>query len=321
MGIYNSALMDFGQASKGDPNESEYYFFQGKSQEKMNQFKEALTMYDLALSKNKHVGDYYYNRGYVKQKLRNYTDAIKDYNKAIDNDVYQGRSNDENKYNSKFNKGICLRSIGELEKSITVLKETVDMKNEQPMPHFNLGLSYFEQERFEEAMTSFSKAIGHSQIEKKEHDPETRVNTAKYYCHRALAQEKLELLGDAFSDLEMAIKLDPDYPQYYFHRGNVLFLQRKYEVAHEDYDRALELEPGNSRYYHQKGLAYEQTDHIELAIKMYQEALGQKDAVFASRFHLGGMHHKSNQFHDALQCYTAVLENYSDDKNIFIKRG
>jgi tetratricopeptide (TPR) repeat protein len=27
MGIYNSALMDFGQASKGDPNESEYYFF------------------------------------------------------------------------------------------------------------------------------------------------------------------------------------------------------------------------------------------------------------------------------------------------------
>ncbi len=54
---------------------------------------------------------------------------------------------------------------------------------------------------------------------------------------------------------------------------------------------------------------------------MYRKALECDELYFGSRFHLGSMLHRAHQFQEALQCFTAVLQNYSNDKEIFIKRG
>ena len=60
---------------------------------------------------------------------------------------------------------------------------------------------------------------------------------------------------------------------------------------------------------------------MERAISMYKEALSISDTSLSSKFHLGLMFHKLNQFHEALQCFSAVLMKLSEDKNIYVNRG
>lgn len=54
---------------------------------------------------------------------------------------------------------------------------------------------------------------------------------------------------------------------------------------------------------------------------MYRKALECDEQYFGARMHLGGMLHKADLFQEALHCFTAVISIYSDDKEIFIKRG
>ena len=99
-------------------------------------------------------GNYYYNRALVKSKLEKLEEAIEDYNKAIEN------LNDNNYiYQARFNKGICLRRLGRLDQSIEDLKIAVSLKGEKASAHNNLGLSFFEKEDFDEALSEFTKAI------------------------------------------------------------------------------------------------------------------------------------------------------------------
>ena len=54
---------------------------------------------------------------------------------------------------------------------------------------------------------------------------------------------------------------------------------------------------------------------------MYDQALKLSDNFIRSRFHLGLMLHRTNQFQRALQCFSKVIEKISDDKTVYVARG
>lgn len=158
-----------------------------------------------------------------------------------------------------------------------------------------------------------------------------------HYNNRGLAFYHINDLESAKKDFDDAIKLDPNDPTIVFNRGNV-FLNwektRQYELAHKDYDRAIELSRGNAKFWHAKGLAFEgQAEEIfqktgtqdeflnEKAIEMFQEALKLQENFISSRFHLGLMYHKTNQFQEALKCFSKVLLKIPLDKTVYISRG
>jgi Flp pilus assembly protein TadD len=49
--------------------------------------------------------------------------------------------------------------MGNLKDSIADLKKAVELKNDKSGAHNNLGLSYFENEEYDEALNEFTKAI------------------------------------------------------------------------------------------------------------------------------------------------------------------
>jgi len=105
------------------------------------------------VKKDNSNGTYYYNRALVKSKLDKLEDAIDDYQKAC-------TTLTDNKYiyQSRFNMGVCLRRLGRLDESITELKAAVQLQSDKASAHNNLGLSYFEKEEFEDAITEFTTA-------------------------------------------------------------------------------------------------------------------------------------------------------------------
>ena len=55
---------------------------------------------------------------------------------------------------------------------------------------------------------------------------------------------------------------------------------------------------------------------------MYTKALGFNENFVSSRFHLGLMYHRTNEFQKALICFSNVLDPYyPDDKTVYIARG
>lgn len=89
------------------------------------------------------------------------------------------------------------------------------MRTEKASAHNNLGLSYFEKEEFDEALSEFSKAIS---IEPH----------SFHYNNRGLAHYHIGKLEEAKKDYDDAITLNPEDPFFYFNRGNVFLNQGDY---------------------------------------------------------------------------------------------
>ena len=120
------------------------------------QLDEALNHYNMAIDINPYNGEFIYNRGLVKSRLDQVPEAIKDYEQAI---KHLPQSDEESRYQAHFNLGICNRRLGKLEASIKDLEKARLMKPDRSSVHNNLGLSYFENNMYEEALQAYGKAI------------------------------------------------------------------------------------------------------------------------------------------------------------------
>ena len=305
LGHYQRAILDFSMAYKFDSGNAEHFNYAGQCHLELGQLEEALHHFKHAIDLNPLEGRYYYNRAHVKSRLERYHEAIEDYRKA------QEHQSESHIYYTFYNRGICLRKLGMLEESIADLKQAVEMKSDNASAHNNLGLSYFEKGDFEEALVEYTKAINNEPA-------------PLHYNNRGLAHLHIGKLVEAKKDFDEAINGNDKDPIYYFNRGNVFLDQGNFDEAQRDYDRAINLDPKNPKFWHSKGLAYEgraNRESMERAISMYKEALSISDTSLSSKFHLGLMFHKLNQFHEALQCFSAVLMKLSEDKNIYVNRG
>lgn len=80
----------------------------------LEQLEEALEYYDNSIKLDPNRPEYLYHRGMALQKSDKEEQAIDDFARALEN---QNMSEAE-KFQAYFNKGICLRRLGDLKNSI-----------------------------------------------------------------------------------------------------------------------------------------------------------------------------------------------------------
>jgi tetratricopeptide (TPR) repeat protein len=182
-----------------------------------------------------------------------------------------------------------------------------------------------------------------------------------HYNNRGLAYFHFDKLEEAKTDFETAINIDKKDPTIHFNLGNVYLNwkgNKKFKEALRCYEDALRIHretatQGNGvvKVLHSKGLAYQgmaearkaettelkvlksmtndQKEEAEeevkalysLAIEFYKQSLQIQEEFVASRFHLGLMYHRINDFHEALKCFSKVLIWENKDKTVYIARG
>ena len=54
---------------------------------------------------------------------------------------------------------------------------------------------------------------------------------------------------------------------------------------------------------------------------MYERAIEIDENAYNSIFHLGTMHHKNQNFYEALKCYSKSLKYYKEENDVYIRRG
>lgn len=198
----------------------------------------------------------FFHRGVTFVALQRFTEAIKNFTKAVDRYEDIGTTDKERIYRYRFNLGVALRRVGELELSVIELKRATEELPQKAACWNNLGLSYFQNDQWEEATTAFQKAIQFEEVELKELRTSSTDNLSFYYNNRGLAHHHSRCYDDALKDLDEAVRLNDASAENFFNRGNAHMAQEDFDQAHQDFDKAIELDPSSAKLHHAKGLAY-----------------------------------------------------------------
>lgn len=87
----------------------------------------------------------------------------------------------------------------EYNESINFFKRIIELDSENYRAHYNLGIAYFNLNRFEEALNSYKIALS------------IKPNHKHVYYNIGLLHEKTENLENAIEAYEKALKIDPNY--------------------------------------------------------------------------------------------------------------
>jgi tetratricopeptide (TPR) repeat protein len=104
-------------------------------------------------------------------------------------------------WNAWGNLGLAHFEKGDLDESVTALRQAVEIQPQFCVGHFLLAQSYFAQDKFEDAETSATSAIDSNEV---------CAGYQSAYKLRGEARARLGKRDDAIADLERCVELDGD---------------------------------------------------------------------------------------------------------------
>jgi len=103
---------------------------------------------------------------------------------------------------------------------------------------------------------------------------ELRQNpTARNYVLRGIAWRHKGDADKAISDLNEAIRLDPDYASAYNMRGTAWSQKGDLDKAFKDFNEAIRLNPSDAKVYSNRGIAWCQKGNLDKGISDFNEAI------------------------------------------------
>ncbi|XP_025946474.1 tetratricopeptide repeat protein 13 isoform X1 [Apteryx rowi] len=123
---------------------------------------------------------------------------------------------------------------------------------------------------------------------------------------RAEILSPLGRISEALSDLTRAIQLQPS-ARLYTHRGTLYFISEDYATAHEDFQRSLELNKNQPIAMLYKGLTFFHRGLLKEAIESFKEALKQKADFIDAYKSLGQAYRELGNFDAATESFQKAL--------------
>uniref|UniRef100_A0A3P9JK07 Tetratricopeptide repeat domain 13 n=1 Tax=Oryzias latipes TaxID=8090 RepID=A0A3P9JK07_ORYLA len=131
-------------------------------------------------------------------------------------------------------------------------------------------------------------------------------NWPEVYEQRAEILSPLGRISEALSDLTKAIQLQPS-ARLYRHRGTLLFISEDYVAAMEDFQRSLELKKNQPIAMLYKGLTYFHRGMLKEAIETFKEALKLKSDFIDAYKSLGQAYRELGDFESAMESFQKAL--------------
>jgi len=138
------------------------------------------------------------------------------------------------------------------------------------------------------------------------------------YVNRALAQKELGRTDLALSDLDKAIKLNPNFRAAYLRRGQIYYSEKNHAAALADADYALSLtfgaadNPDSSKIaseaYHLKGAVSLERGELKKALRFFDSALAAEPDYWPALMGKGCVYLKFGEFDSAIENLSLALK-------------
>lgn len=146
------------------------------------------------------------------------------------------------------------------------------------------------------------------------------ISTATY-VQRGNAKIAGRDFKGAIKEFTQVIRLKPDNPLYYWHRGFAKGKLGKHYAAIGDYNRALRLNSDYAIAYHNRGYERAQLGEYDAAITDYDEAI-RLDPDYALAYVNRGIANRDlGQYAAAIADYDEAIRLKPDDASIYVNRG
>ena len=148
-----------------------------------------------------------------------------------------------------------------------------------------------------------------------------QTTTAETYFIRGIVKSALGLYQDAIVAFEIALRLQPDFPEAYAGRGKAKAGLGNHSDAIADYGTAIELKPDYSQAYAGRGLEKVELGKYTEAIKDYDKAIQLEPASAEFYVNRALAKDKSEQYAGAIADYDAAILLEPDNAEIYLSRG
>lgn len=133
-------------------------------------------------------------------------------------------------------------------------------------------------------------------------------NTADLaYNNRGSNYVKLGRYQEAISDYDMAVKINPKYPDAYYNRGKLCKELGDYQQAMKEYSIAIELNPKYVNAYNNRGNLYFELRDAPQAIRDYNTAIQLNPRNVDAYTNRGNMYNVMGDFQEAIANYSKAI--------------
>jgi len=138
--------------------------------------------------------------------------------------------------------GVAYLQLKKHKEAIQSFNQAIKLDDSRYKYFYNRGNVFFEEKKFEDALSDFQKAI--------EKNPPQNPQTADLYSNRATTLALLNRREEALQDFDKAIELNPADPTIFYRRGKTYLFLKNFKLAEADLQKVTELSPKNADAYY-----------------------------------------------------------------------
>ncbi|WP_297071510.1 tetratricopeptide repeat protein [uncultured Duncaniella sp.] len=290
---YVLSIQYFNQVISVNPRLAKPYFYRAIAKLNLDDFPGAEEDASLAIERNPFIVDAYEVRGVARQNQGKNREAIKDYNKVLEMHP-DTRS-------VLFNKAMAQCQIKDHAGADTTFAALI-----RKYPRYEGGYLGRARLRLETKDTIGAK----SDIDKALTINSSAINA--YLMRADIAIHSGQDYKSALADMDMAVKLSPDFPGYYINRAFLRYMTDDFYGAFDDYDHALKLDPTNSMALFNRGLLRAEVHDTNKAIEDFTSVINLNPDDYKTLYNRSMLLAEIGDFEAALSDLNRVLEAYPD---------
>ena len=209
--------------------------------------------------------------------------------------------------------------------------------------HNNLGRSFPQKKRMDEAIAQYQKALQINPDNADAHinlasalGQQGRVDEAIAHCqkalqinphsagaHKILGNALLQLgnVDEAIAQYQKALQINPDYPEAYNNLGIALLQKGNVAEAIAQYQKALQINPDYADAHVNLGNVLLQTGRVDEAIAHIQKALQIKPGYAGASYTLGNALLQKGNVDEAIAQYQKALQINPDYAEVYHNLG
>ena len=197
-------------------------------------------------------------------------------------------------------KGLLLYRKGEYEKSAVVLKGSLN-KEPHLLGYFFLGLAYYSQGQYEQALNQFQHAL----------DMSPDFERARTLVAMTLLKQKR--IDDAILQIEQVLRVAPGNAYAHNILGSAFLAAGEYDKGLEELEKATELDPTLSEAHVKSGLFHLSQGEGAQGEADLTKAVNAAPEVLNSRLMLASVYLREKKYSEAIQLLTEGMDGSKSD--------
>ncbi len=242
---------------------------------------------------------------------------------------HASRVNQENAL-AQINYGVALANEEKIEEAVHYYNKAMNMIPETTGPvmaynkmgvaenklrqliYVHLGSAYAKQEKFQEAIGYYGKAIGMVPV---------TPDHVRAYNYRGLAHDKLGQYEKAIEDFNQAVRLDRHDISAYKNRGLTYAKMGLHQLALENFQAAVRINPLDADVYKNRGITYAGLGQYQNALDDFQKALTLVPDDFRVYYNRGVAYTELRRYREAFEDFNTAVRLKPDYAEAYSYRG